>query len=131
MILWRRNLRNLRQNKIFSLLGIAMRGRNLVSGETQTLEAVKKGSAGLVIIAEDASDNTVKLFTNKCKYYSVPVFRWGTKEGLGHAIGKDLRSSVGVCDAGLANSLISLLTEQKKEWKGTVEGGDGGKNGED
>lgn len=124
-------MRSLRQNKIFSLLGIAMRGRNLVSGETQTLEAVKKGSAGLVIIAEDASDNTVKLFTNKCQYYSVPVFRWGTKENLGHAIGKDLRSSVGVCDAGLANSLISLLTEQKKEWKDTVEGGDGGKHGED
>ena len=128
---WRRNLRSLRQNRIFSLLGIAMRGRNLVSGETQTLEAVKKGSAGLVIIAEDASDNTVKLFTNKCRYYDIPVFRWGTKENLGHAIGKDLRSSVGVCDAGLANSLISLLTEQKKEWKDTVEGGDGGKHGED
>lgn len=124
-------MKSLRQNRIFSLLGIAMRGRNLVSGETQTLEAVRKSSAGLVIIAEDASDNTVRLFTNKCQYYSIPVFRWGTKESLGHAIGKDLRSSVGVCDAGLADSLISLLMEQKKEWKGTVEGGDGGKHGED
>ena len=121
----------MRQNKIFALLGIAMRGRNLVSGETQTLEAVQKGSTGLVIIAEDASDNTVKLFTNKCRYYSIPVFRWGTKESLGHAIGKDLRSSVGVCDAGLANTLIDLLMEHKKEWKDTVEGGDGGKHGED
>lgn len=131
MIPWRRNLRSLRQNKIYSLLGIAVRGRNLVSGETQTLEAVRSGSAGLVIIAEDASDNTVKLFTNKCQYYGIPVFHWGTKESLGHAIGKDLRSSVGVCDAGLANAMISLLMEQKKEWKGTVEGGDGGKHGED
>lgn len=121
----------LRQNKIFSLLGIAMRGHNLVSGELQTLEAVKKGSVRLVIIAEDASDNTVKLFTDKCRYYNIPVFHWGTKESLGHAIGKDLRSSVGVCDAGLANSMISLMMEQQKEWKGTVEGGDGGKHGED
>lgn len=121
----------MRQNKIFSLLGIAMKGRNLVSGELQTLEAVKKGSARLVIVAQDASHNTVKLFTDKCSYYHVPVLRWGTKESLGHAIGKELRSSVCVCDAGLANAVSGLITEQQKEWKGTIEGGDGGKNGED
>ncbi len=131
MILWRRNGIILRQNKIFSLLGIAMRGHNLVSGEVQTLEAVKKGSARLVIIAEDASHNTVKLFTDKCGYYQVPVLCFGTKESLGHAIGRDLRSSVGVCDAGLADSMIGLIKEQQKEWKGTVEGEDGGKHGED
>lgn len=108
-----------------------MRGHNLVSGETQTLEAVKKGSARLVILAGDASDNTCKLFTNKCEYYHVPVFQWGTKESLGRAVGKDLRSSMGVCDAGLANTLISLMTTQQKEWKGTDEGEDGGKHGED
>ena len=63
----------MKQNKVFSLLGIAMRGHNLVSGELQTLEAIKKGSAMLVIIAEDASDNTKKLFTDKCSFYEVPV----------------------------------------------------------
>lgn len=111
----------LKQNKIYSLMGLAMKGRNLVSGETQTLEAVRKGSAGLVVIAEDASDNTRKLFTDKCSYYNVPVFLWGTKESLGRAIGKDMRSSVGICDAGLANSLMGLLMEQQKEWKGTAD----------
>ena len=131
MIPWRRNGIILRQNKIFSLLGIAMRGHNLVSGEVQTLEAVKNGSARLVILAEDASHNTAKLFTDKCGYYEVPVIHFGTKESLGHAIGRDLRSSVGVCDAGLADSMIGLIKEQQKEWKGTVEGEDGGKHGED
>ncbi len=121
----------MRQNKIFSLLGIAMRGRNLVSGEVQTLEAIRKGSVRLVVIAEDASDNTVKLFTDKCRQRNIPVFRWGTKESLGRAIGRDLRSSVGVCDGGLADSVIRLMMEQQKEWKGTVEGEDGGKHGED
>lgn len=121
----------MKQNKIFSLLGIAMRGHNLVSGETQTLAAVKAGSARLVIVAEDASDNTVKLFTDKCRYYNIPVFLWGTKESLGHAIGKDMRSSVGICDEGLANSVAGLVMEQQKERKDTVDGGDGGKHGED
>lgn len=101
------------QNKIFSLLGIAMRGRNLVSGEYQTLEAVKKGSAMLVIVAEDASDNTKKLFSDKCSFYKVPIFRYGTKENLGRAVGKDMRSSVGICNEGLAEAIIKLMEEIK------------------
>ena len=104
----------MKQNKIFSLLGIAMRGHNLVSGEFQTLEAIKKGSAMLVIIAEDASDNTKKLFADKCLFYEVPVYNYGTKEDLGRAIGKDLRSSVGVCDAGLADAIIKRLEEEEE-----------------
>ena len=105
-------MRNLKQNKIYSLLGIAMRGRNLVSGEFQTLEAIKKGSAMLVIIAEDASDNTKKLFSDKCLFYQVPVFQYGNREELGKAVGKDLRSSVGVCDAGLADAVIRQIKER-------------------
>lgn len=103
----------MRQNKIFSLLGIAARGHNLVSGEFQSLEAIKKGSAMLVIIAEDASDNTRKLFSDKSTFYEVPVFSYGTKETLGHAIGKELRSSVCVCDAGLADAIIKQLKEEQ------------------
>lgn len=99
----------MKQNKVLSLLGLAMRGRNLVSGEFQTLEAVKNGSAMLVIIAEDASDNTKKLFTNKCSFYEVPILEYGTKDELGRAIGKDMRSSLGVCDTGLAEAVIKQM----------------------
>lgn len=103
----------MRQSKILSLLGIAMRGRNLVSGEFQTLEAIRKGSAMLVIIAEDASNNTKKLFTDKCAYYHVPLEYYGTGEQLGRAIGKDFRSSLGVCDAGLADAIVKQLKEKQ------------------
>lgn len=99
----------MKQNKILSLLGLAMRGRNLVSGEFQTVESVRNGSAMLVIIAEDASANTKKLFTDKCSFYGVPVYEYGTKSALGRAIGKDFRSSLGVCDAGLADAIIKQL----------------------
>ena len=90
-----------------------MRGRNLVSGEFQTLEAIRKGSAMLVIIAEDASDNTRKLFSDKCSCYEVPVVCYGTKESLGKAIGKDFRSSLGVCEAGLADAIMKQLEEEQ------------------
>ncbi len=102
------------QNKVLSLLGIAMRGRNLVSGEFQTEEAVKKNTAMLIIVATDASQNTKKLFHNKCSFYQVPIYEYGTKEILGRAIGKDSRSSVGICDEGLADAIIKQLEMEEK-----------------
>ena len=40
----------MKQDRVLSMLGIAARGRNVVSGEFQTVNAVKDGSAMLVII---------------------------------------------------------------------------------
>lgn len=97
------------QNKIFSLLGLAAKGRNVVSGEFQTENAVKDGSAMLVIVALDASANTKKLFTNKCATKQIPVYEYGTKENLGRAIGRDLRSSLAIRNAGLAEAIIKHL----------------------
>ena len=99
----------MRQNKVLSMLGLAARGRNVVSGELQTLDAIKDGSAMLVIVAEDASENTRKLFTDKCSFYQVPIKLYGTREELGRAIGKDMRSSLAIVNAGLAQSVIGYL----------------------
>ena len=106
-------MKSLKQNKVYSLLGLAMRGRNLVSGEFQTIDAVRSGKAMLVIVAKDASENTRKLFHDKCSYYEVPVYEYGTKEELGQAIGKELRSSLAVCEEGLANAVAKLLSESQ------------------
>ena len=97
------------QNKIYGLLGLAARGRNVVSGEFATENAVKNGSAVLVIVAKDASDNTRKLFHDKCSFYEVPVFDYGMKAELGHCIGKDERAALSVVDEGLAEKLIQYL----------------------
>ncbi len=100
------------QSKVLSVLGIAARGRNVVSGELQTIAAVKDGSAMLVIVAEDASENTRKLFTDKCSFYRVPLKMYGSRESLGRAIGKEIRSSLAVTDAGLAQSVIRHLESE-------------------
>lgn len=99
----------MKQNKIYTLLGLAMRGRNVVSGEYSTENAVRDGSAMLVIVAEDASDNTKKRFRDKCSFYEVPIHTYGTKEELGHAIGKEQRAVAAVTDKGLAGTLINHL----------------------
>ena len=100
---------NPNEKKVLSLLGLAMRGRNLVSGEQQVVEAIRDGSAYMVVLATDASANTSKLYHDKTTYYEVPLYEFGTKELLGGAIGKDYRSAVAVTESGLANSIIRLL----------------------
>lgn len=98
-------------SRVYSLLGLAARGRNLVSGEFSTENAVKEGKAELVMVSEDASSNTKKLFRDKCSFYQVPIYEFGTKETLGKAIGKELRASLAVTDRGLADSIIKYLEE--------------------
>lgn len=111
MITWKRSLQKVKKNKIFSLLGLATRSRNVVSGEFMTEKAVKGYSALLVMVAEDASDNTKKMFTNMCNFYQVPMYVYGTKDELGHSMGKEMRASLAVTDSGFAKSLIKLLNE--------------------
>lgn len=101
----------MKQSKVLSLIGIAARGRNVVSGEFSTENAVKDGSAYLVVVAEDASANTKKKFTDKCRFYEVPCFVYESKENLGHSIGREMRSSLAVTDAGLANAIMKCLED--------------------
>ena len=96
-------------DRVLSMLGLAARGRNVVRGEFQTESAVKTGQAMVVLVAEDASKNTKKLFLDKCSFYEVPVYIYGTKESLGRAIGRQERSSVGVTNEGLAESVKKNL----------------------
>ena len=99
------------EKQIYSLLGLAMKSRNLVSGESITESTVKSGKARLVIVGEDVSDNTRKMFTNMCEFYQTPLYFFGTKNSLGHAIGKDFRASLAVTDEGFAKSITKYLKE--------------------
>lgn len=97
--------------KVLSLLGLATRSRNVVSGEFMTEKSVKSGTAKLVIVADDASDNTKKEFRDMCTFYKVPCYFFGTKEELGKSMGKDIRASLSITDDGFAGSIIKLLQE--------------------
>ena len=96
------------EKKVLSLLGLSAKSGNLVSGEFSTEKAVKEHKAALVVVAEDASDNTKKSFSNMCAYYHVPMSVFADKETLGHAIGKQFRASVAVTQDGFAKAILKL-----------------------
>ena len=101
-------------NKILSMIGMAMKAGKVVSGEFSTEKAVKTGKAFLVIVSEAASDNTKKMFRNMCSYYEVPMYTYGTKEDLGHSMGKEFRASLAVTDEGFAKSIEKRLIEAER-----------------
>ena len=104
-------------SKVLSYLGLAMKSGNLVSGEFMTEKAVKEGRAQLVIVADDASANTKKMFTNMCTFYKVPMYCLGDKNQLGHTIGKEFRASLAVLDQGFAKSIQKQLELDENEEK--------------
>ena len=91
------------------MLGIAAKSGNVVSGEFSTEKAVKSGNAYLVIVSEEASENTRKMFTNMTNFYEVPLRVFGTKEELGRCIGKQFRASLAITDENLAEAVVSKL----------------------
>lgn len=102
-------------DRALSMLGIAMKAGKVASGEYQTEHAIKSGKAKLVIIAEDASDNTKKMFESMCAHYGVRQICYGSKESLGHNIGKEFRASLAVTDRGLAQAILQKMAQPQAE----------------
>lgn len=97
------------REKALSVLSIAAKAGKVLSGAFMTENAIKNGTACLVIIAENASENTKKKFTDKCKYYKVPCILFSDSFILGRRIGKQDRVTVCVTDMGLANQILNKL----------------------
>ena len=105
----------MKQNKVLQMLGLAKRAGKVASGEFMTEKSVKEGKAYLVFVAVDASANTKKEFHNMCEFYKVPIYEYGNKEELGHAIGNEIRASLAITNEGFAQAILKHLEETNTE----------------
>lgn len=93
---------------VLSLLGLASRARKITCGDI-LLKDIRNNQVSLVFIAEDASDNTKKKYSDKCQFYKVDCIIAGKIDDLSKAIGKTNRVAVGIKDRGFANKIKSKL----------------------
>lgn len=100
--------------KILQLLGLATRARMIVTGEELVIREIQSNKAKLIIVSNDASTNTAKKITDKCTFYNVEKHVFGSREDLGHAIGKDSRVVLAITDRGFAKKLSELLNENNR-----------------
>ncbi|MCL1986526.1 MAG: ribosomal L7Ae/L30e/S12e/Gadd45 family protein [Firmicutes bacterium] len=97
--------------KIASLLSIARKAGKLATGEETAEKLLKNGTAQLIIIANDASENTKQKFTNKCFFYQKPIRIFGERETLSKCVGKINRAIYVITEAGFAARLQALIDE--------------------
>ena len=94
-----------------SMLSLCQRAGFMVSGEQAVELAVKDKRAKLIIIAQDASENTKKKFLNKSNHYNVNVVVYGSKQDLSNAVGKENKAVFAVTDNDGFDQRILQLTD--------------------
>jgi ribosomal protein L7Ae-like RNA K-turn-binding protein len=97
--------------KIASFISISMRAGKLTTGEAGCESALRGGEAKLILIAEDASDNTKKKRVHKSFYYKSPAYIYGLKDDLSHMCGTKNRAVFAVTDGGLAAGIEKQLKQ--------------------
>jgi len=105
----------LARDKVLSLISLATKAGRCASGEFMTESEVKSGRATLVVVAEDASDNTKKKFRDMCEFYEVPIIVYGDKDTLGHAMGKQFRASLAILDEGFTKGILKEMKVRSSE----------------
>jgi ribosomal protein L7Ae-like RNA K-turn-binding protein len=95
----------------YSFLGICMKAGKLKTGEENCEKLLRSGSAKLVLLADDSSENTRKKFEQKAFYYKVPLAYAGDRDELSKAVGKVNRAVYAVIDDGFAKSILKRLED--------------------
>ncbi len=96
------------KQKALNLLGLAMRAGQLIHGETNVLQAIRQQQAYYVLVAKDASANTLKKFYDKTTYYDIKFDQTFSQAEISQAIGKN-RTIIALADKGFAQSLDEKL----------------------
>lgn len=98
-------------SKVYSFLGLARRAGQVVSGEQAVAGAVKRGKVVLMLIASDASSNTLRKFSSLAQNHNVSCIVYGEKGTYGQAIGQSPRAVLGILDRNFANVIRAHIEE--------------------
>lgn len=102
-------------DKILSMSGMARRMRKVSSGGFITEKSIKNGTAKLVIIAEDASENTKKSIKDLCNFRNVPFIEYSDMFALGKCIGTEARAVISINDEGIAGAVFQIYKKMSGE----------------
>ena len=104
-----------------SILSLCMKAGMLKTGDFASVSALRAGEAKLIILADDASDNTKKKFINKAYYYKTPVYIYCRIADLSHMTGVVNRAVFAVTDSGFAANIEKKLKDanitEAGEWQ--------------
>lgn len=98
-------LRGVWMDKVLGMLGMAKKAGKVKSGGFLCDKSIKAGESRLIIIAEDASENSKKAIKNSCGYYNVEYIEYSDMETLGKFTGSGKRAVISVNDSSFAAAI--------------------------
>ncbi len=98
-------------DKLFRMIGLAYRAGKIETGEAKTEDRLRHKKSRLVIISDDASENTRKKFQNLCENSGVRLIKAGSREDLGKYTGRDFAVVITIGDEGFANTIAGLAED--------------------
>lgn len=100
-------MENKNNQRLFGMLGFAMRAGKLIIGTDLICRALQNGNVKLVLVSKYASEATRKKLLQKSEYYSITAIEADIDtECLGRIIGKTYApAAVAVTDEGFANEI--------------------------
>lgn len=101
--------------RLMGLIGLAMKANKLAVGDGRATDRIRSGNAFLVLVSNDASDNTIKKYTNMCEFRELELLKLDIDRfEFGQSIGRNFAVTAAVCDKGFANSMIKLAERVDK-----------------
>ncbi|MDP2471651.1 MAG: L7Ae/L30e/S12e/Gadd45 family ribosomal protein [Candidatus Palauibacterales bacterium] len=97
-----------REREALQLVGLARRAGRVAVGTRSVREAARRGKLSIVIVAEDATQNSLARLGTLVRDPGLPVVRCGDRSGLGRAVGRSEAVVVGVSDPGLAERIATV-----------------------
>lgn len=102
--------------ELLNLLGLAKKAGKLEIGEEPVGACARAGQAKLILVAEDAADNTARRASHfaeagRVKWLKTPF----TKADLGGVLGRTSCAMCALTDTGFAASLVSRLAKKDPE----------------
>ncbi len=95
-------------HKLEGMIGLCVKAGRMAFGSEACTAFVRSGKMPLVIVAEDASENTKKRMQDKCTSYGTPLIFFGTVSSLAKCTGKGKVSVLGVRDTGFASAILKI-----------------------
>jgi len=108
----------LQKERIISLIAMANKAGKTVSGSDSVMDALRKGSVALLVLAEDISADSRTKFTAIAGKTGVKVIDFSFKERLGATLGKEIRTAVAVISLPFADALDRELTRYRNFFEG-------------
>ena len=108
-------------DKVLGMLGLAKKAGRLEVGEEPVGGAARAREARLILVAQDAADNTIRRVRHfadagQCLWVKVPA----TKDELGRAVGRTSCAMVAVTDIGFAEAAAKKLAAVDEAFAETV-----------